>query len=100
MAKEKNEIIADIRAYIAKFGGRSAEWFVGTSVDAKSTLYKMHKLKQGDPGLVRTAHTEIQAADVVTTFVNTYKTKGSADGVVEPDRLQVYAYKLQPYTKP
>lgn len=100
MAKEKNDIMDDIKAYVKKFGGRFSEWFVGTSVDAKSTLYKMHKLKPGDPGLVRTALTEIQAADVVTYFVETYKTKGTADGVVEPDRLHVYAYKLQPHTKP
>ena len=100
MAKEKSVLIADIDSYVAKFGGRYAEWYVGTSTDAKYALYTKHKLKQGDPGLVRTAITELQAAEVVTHFVTRRKTKGEADSVVEQNRLHVYAYKLQPHTKP
>lgn len=100
MSKEKGEIIADIMTYTAKFGGRLSDWFVGTAIDPKARLYKTHMLKKGDPGLVRTAETEIQAADVVTYFVSTHKSKGVTDGVIEPERLHVYAYKLQPHTKP
>ncbi|MBF0562427.1 MAG: hypothetical protein HQL37_10490 [Alphaproteobacteria bacterium] len=100
MSKEKAEIISDIMAYVEKIGGGYPNWYVGTATDPKGKLYNTHKLKQGEPGLVRTANSEIQAADVVTYFVKKYKTKGDADSEVEPGRLHVYAYKLQPHTKP
>ncbi|MEO5372858.1 MAG: hypothetical protein H7840_01120 [Alphaproteobacteria bacterium] len=100
MAKDKGDIISDITTYIAKFGGRYGEWYVGASTDPKQSLYTRHKVKKGDPGLLRTAHSEVQAADVVGFFVKTYKTLGEADGVVEQGKLHVYAYRRAPYTKP
>lgn len=100
MAKDKGEIISDIDAYIAKFGGRYGEWYVGAATDPKQALYTKHKVKKGDPGLLRTAHSEVQAADVVGYFVKNCKTLGDADGTVAQGKLYVYAYKRAGYTKP
>ncbi|MFN3077745.1 MAG: hypothetical protein ABT940_12885 [Alphaproteobacteria bacterium] len=99
MAKSSSEIIQDVETYIARFGGVFGEWYVGTSTDPKHALYKVHKLKEGDPGLLRTSHTEIQAAEVVEYFVQTRRTKGKVEQP-ESGRLHVYIYKRQPHTKP
>lgn len=99
MAKSASEIIRDVENYVAKFGGVFTEWVVGTSSDPKNALYKIHKLKEGDPGLVRTSHTEIQAAEVAEFFIQTRRTKGQVEQP-ESGRLHVYIYRKQPHTKP
>jgi hypothetical protein len=97
MAKSKSEIIDDIQAFIAKHGNAYKEWYVSTSPDPKSQLFKVHGFKNTDKGLLRQAQTELQAAEVVE-FLTTLGAKGGA--VIKPGADYVYAYKRAPHTKP
>lgn len=100
MAKDKNEIVADIKAYIGRHGGNPREWYIGSANDPKQTLNKRHRFKDGDVGLVRTAKSEQEAADVVRIVVADSGTVGDANPVTGPGRKHIYLYKRQPHTNP
>ncbi len=97
MPKAKSDILDDIQAFIAKHGNNYKEWYVGTSANPKAHLSKFHKIKNGDKGLMRTAQTELQAAEVAEFFVD----QGSkGDPNVTHDSICVYAFKLAKHTRP
>ncbi|KAF0117661.1 MAG: hypothetical protein FD149_1039 [Rhodospirillaceae bacterium] len=100
MPKPKDVIIAEIESYIVRFGGAFREWYVGFACDPEQALYVKHGLRKGDPGVLRTAHTDVQAADIVRYFVSRRRTMGEAQGTPENGKVHVYAYKLQDHTKP
>lgn len=97
MSKSKAEIRGDIEDFIGRHGGKYKEWYVGSSADPKTTLFKTHGFKGGDKGLYRQAGSEIQAAEVVEYF--TERGALGNDGVVR-DAEYVYAYKRTGHTKP
>jgi len=98
--KPKDVIIAEIEAYILRFGGAFREWYVGFAHDPKQALYVKHGLRKGDPGVLRTTHIDVQAADIVRYFVTRRRTMGEAQGALESGKVHMYAYKLQDHTKP
>lgn len=97
MGKSKMEIMDDVQAFVAKYGGKYKEWYVGTAEDPKKVLFGTHKFKTGDKGLYREAVSEIQAAEIVEYF-KAQGTKG--DEGVKRGADCVYAYKMAPHTKP
>ncbi len=97
MAKQKSEILDDIQGFISKHGNNARQWYVGTSATPREQLFQQHKFRQGDIGLIRQAHSEIQAAEI-TEFFTGQGAKGGA--VIKPGYDFVYAYKLMSHTKP
>lgn len=99
MARSKTEIIDDVEAFVAKYGGKFADWYVGISKDPKATLNGTHGFKKGDVGLVRTAASELQAQQVVDYFVGTRGCKGRKESF-DAGEIHVYAYRRARHTKP
>ena len=97
MSKSKSEILNDFQEFIKRHGGNYKEWCVGTSADAKTQLFQVHKFKPGDKGLYREADSEIQAGGVAEFFTN-LGAKG--DHTVKKDADCVYAYKMSAHTTP
>ena len=70
MAKSKSDILDDFQAFMGKHGGNYKEWYVSTSANPKVELFKYHKFKSGDKGLMRTAESEIRSAEVAEFFTD------------------------------
>jgi hypothetical protein len=97
MSKDKSQIIAEIENFMAKHGGQYAQWYVGICSTPKQTLFGKHKFKQGDKGLFRTAHSEMQAQEVGEYFV-ACGCKGDVR-TLKAGEVGVYAYQITPHTK-
>lgn len=97
MAKSKSDILDDFQAFMGKHGANYKEWYVSTSPNPKVELFKFHKFKNGDKGLVRTAQTELQAAEVVEFFTD-LGAKG--DPGVKKGAMAVFAFKMAKHTRP
>lgn len=97
MSKSKSEIMDDISSFIGRNGGNVREWYVGSTADAKTQLFKTHGFKKGDYGLARQAPSELQAGEIAEYFVG----QGAKGDIgVKPGNDCVYAYKLTAHTKP
>ena len=46
MAKNRQEIIDDIKSHMQKRGGEYSDWYVGISKDAKDRLFNDHSVKE------------------------------------------------------
>ena len=100
MSNTKDQIIADIRAHIAKDGAAYSKWYVGITKDAQNRLFNDHGvIKDGDWWIYRQAYNSQSARDVEDYFVNTCATDGGVGGGDE-DSTFVYAYKKAPHTNP
>jgi|DEB0MinimDraft_10_1074344.scaffolds.fasta_scaffold142845_1 hypothetical protein len=97
MPKSKSDILDDFQAFIGKHGGNYKEWYVGTSANPKVDLTKYHRIKNGDKGLMRTAQSELQAAEVAEFFIDN---GAKGDPTVTRDNICVYAFKMDKHTKP
>jgi hypothetical protein len=96
MSKSKSEILDEISAFIAKHGGKTKDWCFGTSGTPREKL-REHNFKNGDVGLIRQAHSELQAGEVVE-FLTGQGARGGAD--IKPGYDYVYGYKRAAHTKP
>ena len=97
MSKSKSEILDDIEGFIRKHGNNPKQWYLGTSSAPKETLFKNHKFKPNDIGLIRQAESELQAAEVVEFFTG----RGAKGGAtIKPMHDFVYAYRLAAHTRP
>lgn len=97
MSKSKSEILDDISAFVAKHGGQTKAWYFGTSNAPRDQMFREHKFKQGDVGLIRQANSELQAGEVVEFFTDQ---GGRGGATIKPGHDYVYAYKRAPHTKP
>lgn len=97
MAKSKPDILDDFQAFMGKHGGNYKEWYVSTSTNPKVELFKYHKFKSGDKGLMRTAESEIRSAEIAEFFTD-LGAKG--DPGIKDDAVCVYAFKLAKHTRP
>ena len=97
MSKSKSEILDDFQAFMGKHGNNYKEWYVSTSVNPKTDLFKFHRFKTGDKGLFRTAESDIRAAEVAEFFTD-LGAKG--DPTIKDDAIYVYAFKMSKHTRP
>ena len=100
MAKNKLEIITDIKTYIAGNGNKFNEWFVGVSTDATASLLTQHKVDQKlDKWVFRTAPIPGIAKEVEYYFVKILGASGS-ETAADSTADKVYAYKKSDRTTP
>ena len=97
MSKSKMDIIDDIDQFMRKHGGTSKEWFVASSINPKVDLFRYHGFRKGDKGLMRTAMSELQAAEVAEFFMD-QGAKGNDEVIT--GATYVYAYKRTAHTTP
>ena len=100
MAKNKQEIISDIKGHIQKGGGGYNAWYVGISQDARDRLFRGHNvMEKGDWWIYRQASSSEVAREIESYFVDTLGTDGAPGGGDETTDM-VYAYKKAAHTNP
>ncbi len=98
MAKSKDEIIADIKAFITDNGGVFSEWCVGASRDANKSLLSDHKVDPRlDKWMFRTVATSAELKDIVQYFTTIRGATGTKGGMLAD---KVYVYRKSPRTNP
>ncbi len=94
MAQNKQDIIADIKAYIAKFSGtKYSDWYVGIASDPKQRLFVDHCVnEQSGAWIYCEALSSDAAREVEQYFIDQLKTDGGPGGGDRTTRF-VYAYR-------
>lgn len=100
MAAPKQQVIADIRAFIERCRGACRGWYVGIASDPRSRLFGDHGVdEKGDMWIYRECESAVLAREVEEFFVKMIGTDGGLGGGDESTRW-VYAYKKAPHTVP
>ena len=100
MPSSEEEIRKAIEDYMAKAGGLSADWYVGTTRHPRKALFEEHRVeRRGGRWAFKRAPSPQVARDVEYYFVRVVGTDGWADGG-EEGADYVYAYKKTPRTCP
>ncbi len=98
MAKTKEIVIKEIKAYIIDNGGRYRDWYVGIASDARDRLFNAHAVKeQGDAWIYRQCESSDNARDVEDYFIALGAAGGPGGG--DYTTTYVYAYKIASHTK-
>ena len=99
MAKEKQEIITDIKAHVKDRGGSYSAWYVGITEDAKRRVFDEHGVEEGkDLYIWRTAVSSTVAREIEEYFLDLGCDGGTGGG--DADAEIVYAYKKSSRTDP
>ena len=70
MSSNANQIIAEIEAYIRKYGGSLYEWYVGIAANVSDRLFSDHQVREkGDAWIYRQAPNHELARQVENHFV-------------------------------
>lgn len=100
MASTRQQIIADMTAYMRKHGSASAAWYVGVSKDARDRLFGDHCVREeGDAWIFRQATTAREAREVESHFLDVVGTAGGPGGGDHTADM-VYAYRKASHTDP
>ncbi len=98
MAKSNQEIISEIKSYIAECGGSYSGWYVGIASDPKQRLFNDHNVDEKNSSWIyHETENSSSARDIEDYFVNTLGTDGGTGGGDYSSRY-VYAYKKTSYT--
>lgn len=99
MAKTKDQIIADIEAYIGNNGADFGNWYVGIATSPRDRLFNDHSVREnGDAWIFREATSSTVAREVENYFINVKGMQGGGGGGDYSSR-SVYAYKIKPHTR-
>lgn len=90
-------IVALIRDYIQKCGGRSSEWYVGIATDVRQRLFGDHNVNEYGGYWIHDKASSEAVARATEAALLRYGYKGGPGGGVNP--LYVYAYKITSNTK-
>jgi len=97
---DRNTIIREILRFIQQHGGLDGSWYVGTSRDARVSLFSDHHVSESDGAWVfKVADSFLAARQVEDYFVNNFRTDGPP-GRTDLFATHVYAYKKTNGTKP
>jgi hypothetical protein len=100
MAKSKQEIIDDLKAYMKEWGGTWGSWYVGITADPRTRLFVEHKVNErSGRWIYRQAASNLIAREIEQYFINTLRTDGGPGGGDATAR-HVYSYKKTIGTKP
>ncbi len=100
MATSEEDLKKVIRDYMARVGGGTASWYVGTSRHPRSRLFDEHRVaREGGWWMFKRAPSPTAAHDVKDYFVRVVGTDGWADGE-EGEADYVYAYRKNAQTCP
>ena len=93
----KQQVLADIKAYIAQSGGNYPAWYVGIASDPRERLFSGHSVKEnGDYWIYRTCDSNADARSVEDSLLLLGARGGPGGG---DDATQaVYAYKIGTHT--
>ncbi len=93
MPSNRKEIITDIEAHIARFGGEFGDWWVSTAKDPRSPFFESHRVAELNDGLTyREAFTAGGAEAVRDYLVNECGLRLDLEDAPEPGRF-VFAYR-------
>lgn len=98
MAKTNEIIILEIKAFMAKWGGRYIDWYVGIASDPRQRLFNDHGVNEKSDGWIyREAFNSDSTRLVEDYFVNTLGTSGDTGGGDNTTKF-IYAYKKASHT--
>ena len=93
----KEQVLADIKAYIAQSGGGYPSWYAGIASDPKDRLFNGHSVREkGDYWILRTCDSNADARTVEDALLR-LGTKGGPGGGDNATKA-VYAYKIGTHT--
>jgi hypothetical protein len=93
MAKNKEEIMREIKNYMENEEGEYSDWYVGISQDAQNRLFNEHQIsEEEDLWIIEEAYSVDDARFIEHYFVEMLDTDGGPGGGDE-DAVMVYAYK-------
>jgi len=99
MAATKQQVIADIRAYIEQRGGAYRGWYVGIASDPRARLFRDHGVdEKDDMWIYRECESSVLAREVEELFVKVLGTDGGLGGGDASTRC-VYAYLKTTHTR-
>jgi hypothetical protein len=94
----EQKAIADIDAYMKKYGGIYSAWYIGIAADPRQRLFTDHSVSEkGDAWLHTDCGNDASARKVELAFLNA-GCKGG-DGGGSRDTRYVYAYKITALTR-
>jgi hypothetical protein len=98
MGKDKGTIVSEIKAYMTKWGGKYADWYVGIASDAERRLFNDHAVSKENGAWIwiRAASSE-DARAAEKSLLALGMDGGSGGGDYDSDC--VYAYKITSTTK-
>jgi hypothetical protein len=100
MPNNREEIVAEIKAHIGRFGGGFGDWCVGTAKDPRSPFFESHRVAEMNDGLTyREAFTPGSAEAIRDYLVNGCGLRLDLDAAPEPGRF-VLAYRKTPPAHP
>ncbi len=89
----KQQVLVDIKAYIAQSGGAYSSWYAGIACDPKERLFTGHAVKEnGDYWIYRTCDSHTDARSVEDDLLR-LGAKGGPGGGDNASKA-VYAYKI------
>lgn len=98
MEKTNEIIITEIKAFMAKWGGRYIDWYIGIAFDPRQRLFNDHGVnEESDSWIYREALNSDSARWVEDYFINTFGTSGDTGGGDSTTKF-VYAYKKATHT--
>ena len=93
----KEQVLADIKAYVAKGGGSYSSWYAGIAADPKDRLFNGHAVKEnGDWWIHSPCDSNADARSVEDTLLGLGMKGGPGGG--DNTTKSVYAYKIGPHT--
>jgi len=96
MAKNKQEIISDVKKYISN---NSSSWYIGIASDPKQRLFVDHNVdKKNGHWIFREAKSSTEARDIEIYLIDNLRTKGDSGGGDNTTKY-VYAYFITSTTK-
>jgi hypothetical protein len=95
--KTRTQIIEELRDFMRRHEGSTADWYVGTAVEGRKALFEDHGFRQSDVGIFRNAASASDAASIADFLIG----RGArGERGLKPDACVVYAFKLTKHTKP
>jgi len=93
MPGNRDEIIAEIKGHIQKFGGAFGDWCVGTAKDPRSPFFESHRVAEKDDGLIYCEASTSSSAQAIRDYlVSECSVRLDLDDAPEPGCV-VFAYK-------
>ncbi len=93
----KQQVLADIMAYVAQGGGKYREWYAGVASDPRDRLFNGHSVKEkGDYWIFRTCDSSEDARAVEDELFRLGAKGGPGGG--DSTTAAVYAYKIASHT--
>ena len=93
------KIITDINAYMRRYRGTNADWYIGIASNVKQRLFNDHSVSEKtDAWIYRQAISTAAAREVEKAYLDAGCDGGTGGG--DDNTIYVYAYLKTPNTEP